>query len=227
MTGEQFHDALTLLPEDLIAKADAVRSRKPKIIHWRRYVSLAACCALLVLCGALYESRSAKSTSPEMVSAFRDAGSAQRTDEAPASGNSGAVDAEIAAPQCLEIPDLSNGAEDAAFPTVSLFDNREALEEGLSEMGESWDISGLEMACEGFDSSFFHSQDLLLVFSQDVTGVCEVQDIAWTQNGCTVKIAVHPGGREDTTNYAALIPTRKGEIFPGNVAVVYMTDTNP
>ena len=96
MTGEQFHDALTLLPEDLIARADEVRSRKPKIIHWRRYVSLAACCALLVLCGALYESRSAKSFSPEMVSAFRDAGSAQRTDEAPASGNSGAVDAGIA-----------------------------------------------------------------------------------------------------------------------------------
>lgn len=227
MTGEQFHDALTLLPEDLIARADEVRSRKPKIIHWRRYVSLAACCALLVLCGALYESRSSKSTSPEMVSAFRDADSAQRTDEAPASGNSGAVDTEIAAPQCLEIPNLSNGAEGTAFPTVSLFDSREALEEGQSEMGESWDISGLEMACEGFDEHFFASQDLLLIFSQDVTGVCEVQDITWQANGCTVKIAVHPDSGADTTNYAALIPTQKGEIFPGNVAVVYMTDTNP
>lgn len=227
MTGEQFHDALTLLPEDLIARADAVRSRKPKTLHWRRYVSLAACCALLVLCGALYESRSSKSTSPEMVSAFRDADSAQRTDEAPASGNSGAVDAGIAVPQCLEIPDLSNGAEDTALPTVSLFDSREALEEGLSEMGKSWDISGLEPACEGFDDSFFHSQDLLLIFSQDVTGVCEVQDITWQTNGCTVKIAMHSDDREDTTNYAALIPTQKGEIFPGNVAVVYMTDTNP
>ena len=225
MTGEQFHDALTLLPEDLIARADEVRSRKPKTLHWRRYVSLAACCALLVLCGTLYESRSTKSTSPEMVSAFRDADSAQRTDEAPASGNPGAM--AKAAPQCLEIPDLPYRTEDTAFPAVSLFDSREALEEGLSEMGESRDISGLEMACEGFDDSFFHSQDLLLIFSQDVTGACEVQDITWQANGCTVKIAVHPGGREDTTNYAALIPTRKGEIFPGNVAVVYMTDTNP
>lgn len=227
MTGEQFHDALTLLPENLIARADEVRSRKPKTLHWRRYVSLAACCALLVLCGAIYESRSAKSTSPEMVSAFRDADSAQKTGEAPGSGDLGAMDAGIAAPQCLEIPDLSNGAEDAAFPTVSLFDNREALEEGLSEMGESWDISGLELACEGFDDSFFHSQDLLLIFSQGVTGACEVQDITWQANGCTVKIAVHPDGREDTTNYAALIPTQKGEIFPGNVAVFYVTDTNP
>lgn len=227
MTGEQFHDALTLLPEDLIARADEVRSRKPKTLHWRRYVSLAACCAMLVLCGALYESRSAKSTSPEMVSAFRDASSAQRTDEAPASGDLGAVDAEIAVPQCLEVPNLPDKAEDAALSAVHLFDSREALEEGLSEMGASWDISGLEMACEGFDEHFFASQDLLLIFSQDVTGVCEVQDITWQTNGCTVKIAVHPDGREDTTNYATLIPTQKGEIFPGNVAVVYMTDTNP
>lgn len=227
MTGEQFHDALTLLPEDLIARADEVRSRKPKTLHWRRYVSLAACCALLVLCGALYESRSVKSTSPEMVSAFRDADLAQRTDEASGSGNSGAVAAEIAAPQCLEVPNLPDKAEDAAFPAAHLFDSREALEESLSKMGESWDISGLETACEDFDEHFFASQDLLLIFSQDVTGVCEVQDINWTQNGCTVKIAVHPDGRADTANYAALIPTRKGEIFPGNVAVVYVTDTNP
>ena len=227
MTGEQFHDALTLLPEDLIARADEVRSRKPKTLHWRRYVSLAACCALLVLCGVLYQNQPVKTASNEMTKVFSAADSPAEMAPAPASGDLGAMDAEIAAPQCLEVSNLPDKAEDAAFQAVHLFDSREALEEGLSEMGESWDISGLEMACEGFDVSFFNSQDLLLIFSQDATGVCEVQDIAWQANGCTVKIAVHPDGREDTTNYAALIPTQKGEIFPGNVAIVYMTDTNP
>lgn len=227
MTGEQFHDALTLLPEDLIARADEVRSRKPKTLHWRRYVSLAACCALLVLCGVLYQNQPVKTASNEIIKACSPADSAPEMAQAPASGNSGAMDAEIAAPQCLEVPNLPDKVEDAALSAVHLFDSREALEEGLSEMGESWDISGLEMACEGFDEHFFASQDLLLIFSQDVTGVCEVQDITWQANGCTIKIAVHPDDREDTTNYAALIPTQKGEIFPGNVAVVYMTDTNP
>lgn len=227
MTGEQFHDALTLLPEDLIARADEVRSRKPKILHWRRYVSLAACCALLVLCGVLYQNQPAKTASNEMTKTFSAADSAPEMAQAPASGDLGAMDAEIAVPSCLEVPNLPDKVEDAALSAVHLFDSREALAEGLSEMGESWDISGLEMACEGFDEHFFASQDLLLIFSQGVTGVCEVQDIIWQANGCTVKIAVHPDGREDTTNYAALIPTRKGEIFPGNVAVVYMTDTNP
>lgn len=227
MNGEQFHDALTLLPEDLIARADEVRSRKPKTLHWRRYVSLAACCALLVLCGVLYQNQPAKTASNEVIKVCSPADSAPEMAQAPASGDLGAMDAEIAAPPCLEVPNLPDKVEDATLSAVHLFDSREALEEGLSEMGESWDISGLEMACEGFDERFFASQDLLLIFSQDVTGVCEVQDITWQANGCTVKIAVHPDGREDTTNYAALIPTRKGEIFPGNVAVVYMTDTNP
>lgn len=227
MTGEQFHDALTLLPEDLIARADEVRSRKPKTLHWRRYVSLAACCALLVLCGVLYQNQPVKTASNEIIKACSPADSASEMAQAPASGDLGAMDAEIAVPPCLEVPNLPDKVEDAALSAVHLFDSREALEEGLSEMGESWDISGLEMACEDFNDSFFHSQDLLLIFSQDVTGVCEVQDITWQANGCTVKIAVHPDGREDTTNYAALIPTRKREIFPGNVAVVYVTDTNP
>ncbi len=224
MTGEQFHDALTLLPEDLIAKADEVRSRKPIMIHWRRYASLAACCALLVLCGALYQNRSAKTASNEMAKSYSAADAAPEMAEAaqaPASGDFGAMEAENAAPICLEVPDLPDGAEDAALPMVSLFDSREALEERLAEMGKYYEVSGLEAACEDFDNDFFGSEDLLLIFSQDVTGECEVQGITWTANGCAVKIAMRQSSSEETTNYAVLIPAPKGEIDPANVTVVY------
>lgn len=53
MTAEQIHDALTLLPTDLIAETDRLRSRKPKVIRWKRYAAMAACFAL-VLCSSLY-----------------------------------------------------------------------------------------------------------------------------------------------------------------------------
>ena len=230
MTGEQFHDALTLLSEDLIARADEARNRKPKVIHWRRYASLAACCALLVLCGVLYQTRQAKSTSNEMAKSFSAADAAPEMAEAaqaPASGDLGAMGAANAQPVCLEVPDLPDAAADAAFPQTALFDGREALDERLTEMGESCDISGLEAACGAFDEDFFASRDLLLIFSQDVTGDCEFRDITWQPNGCTVKIAIHQRGGGETTNFATLIPVFKGEIFPGNVAVVYVTDTNP
>lgn len=47
MTAEQIHDALTLLPSDLIEAADKKRSRKNKPIVWKRYAAMAACFALV------------------------------------------------------------------------------------------------------------------------------------------------------------------------------------
>lgn len=58
MTIEQFHDALNLLPGDLIRATDALRSRaaKPKV-HLQRWVSLAACVALLIGSGLVFQQR--------------------------------------------------------------------------------------------------------------------------------------------------------------------------
>lgn len=53
MTAEKLHDALTLLPADLIAETDKKRRVQPKCIPWRRYASLAACLALC-LCGTVF-----------------------------------------------------------------------------------------------------------------------------------------------------------------------------
>lgn len=50
MTVHDLHDALNLLPSDLITAADKVRTTpKTTVIHWRRWISLAACLALLIL----------------------------------------------------------------------------------------------------------------------------------------------------------------------------------
>ncbi|MEE0109729.1 MAG: hypothetical protein UEP57_02425 [Oscillospiraceae bacterium] len=51
MTAEQLHDALTLLPADLVAQADKKRSRRPRGILWKRYAAMAACLAV-ILCGS-------------------------------------------------------------------------------------------------------------------------------------------------------------------------------
>lgn len=50
MTAETLQDAIGLLPSDLVAEADRIRSRKPKIIPWKRYAAMAACFALTVSC---------------------------------------------------------------------------------------------------------------------------------------------------------------------------------
>lgn len=48
MTAEHIHDALTLLPADLIAETDKKRSQPPRIIPWTRYAAMAACFALVL-----------------------------------------------------------------------------------------------------------------------------------------------------------------------------------
>ena len=48
MTAEQLHDALTLLPADLIAEADKARCPKPKVLRWKPLAALAACFVLVL-----------------------------------------------------------------------------------------------------------------------------------------------------------------------------------
>ena len=52
MNPENIHDALNLLPDDLIAEADALRQKDKKTIPWKRLIPMAACFALIL--GALY-----------------------------------------------------------------------------------------------------------------------------------------------------------------------------
>lgn len=66
MTADQIHDALTLLPADLIAETDRRRSGTPKIIPWKRYAAMAACFALVFCGGLLISSRIGMGGSPLM-----------------------------------------------------------------------------------------------------------------------------------------------------------------
>jgi len=52
MTAEKLHDAIGLLPADLVAEADAKRTRKPRVLLWRRCAAAAAC-LLVVACGTM------------------------------------------------------------------------------------------------------------------------------------------------------------------------------
>ncbi len=49
MTAEQLHDALTLLPEDLVLATDRLRQTpKTRIIQWKRLMPAAACLAVIL-----------------------------------------------------------------------------------------------------------------------------------------------------------------------------------
>lgn len=54
MTVDQLHDALTLLPADLVAQADRHRGRPRRASFWRPLAAMAACLALVMGCGFFF-----------------------------------------------------------------------------------------------------------------------------------------------------------------------------
>lgn len=48
MTAEHIHDALTLLPADLVMEADRKRSGRPGVLVWKKIAAMAACFALVL-----------------------------------------------------------------------------------------------------------------------------------------------------------------------------------
>lgn len=56
MTVEKLHDAIGLLPADLIAETDVKRTKKAKVIPRKRYMAMAACFVLILFGGLLFRS---------------------------------------------------------------------------------------------------------------------------------------------------------------------------
>ena len=57
MTAEKLHDAITLLPADLIAQADQKRSTPHPPLRWQRLTAMAACFTLICFSGLWCVSR--------------------------------------------------------------------------------------------------------------------------------------------------------------------------
>ena len=55
MTSEKLHDALSLLPADLVAETDALRTKPKKHqVHWQHWAAMAACLAVVLLAGTMF-----------------------------------------------------------------------------------------------------------------------------------------------------------------------------
>lgn len=132
MTADKLHDALTLLPADLIAETDRKRSRPRNVIPWKRYAAMAACFVLVLSTGLMlrtallsvwnaskkYESAAqpAEEYRAEDSDVLTDEAPAQteagRADQAPSNGAASAAGTVLSAP-----PELTVSAPDGAIAT--------------------------------------------------------------------------------------------------------------
>lgn len=237
MTGEQFHDALTLLPADLIAQAGEYRCRKPKIIPWKQYMSIAACFAVLLCAASIYQNFRQKNAISEMAavpySVMQDAEAAvaetprlEAAKRAPAAGSAVAEENDISF-VCVETPmNVHTTASFVHGAPVTVAVSREELDGYLSKWERLYLLDPLRDTCAIYDGDWFVSHDLLLIPIDCVTGSCTVTDMEISDGICQVTIDTGSGEGDNQTNYHILLPMEKNAITtPGNITVIYKTDT--
>ena len=239
MTSEQFHDVLTLLPEDLAARADEYRCRKPKVIPLKRYVALAACCAVVLTSALAVHALRQKSAVTEMAvavpfSAMRDTEAI--ADEAPrmeaATGTSetfrSAAEEDNGIPfTCVETPvNVHSTASFVHGPSATGINCREELDDYLSKWDRLYLLDALRDACQMYDEDWFASHDLILIPVDCVTGSCTVTDMAISDDVCVITVDISGKQTEEPTNYHIALPVEKNAVTNlQNITVIYNSDT--
>ena len=176
MTTAQLHDAIGLLPVDLIAETDALRCRKQPRLHWQRYAAMAAA-AVLVICGGVIGWRllpGSKTAAAPAAAPFAAEG-AIMADEALPGAQASMADAagadnaspNLATASTLSVhyaatPALTEAAQ--TQPTyVALMTSLEDWQTYRQQQEGSFDLTQLDTVMDSRDEGYFESQDLVLI----------------------------------------------------------------
>lgn len=184
MTAETLQDAIGLLPADLIAETDRIRTGKRKIIPWKRYAAMAASFVIVLSCGLFAmqfltpkgstESVAQAPAAAAPLAPVMDESAAEEAapEEAPAlnkgTGTS-AAEPEEAVRDASNI--LCHRVETPVKTTtvcfggklVSLVTSRRELEDYLTNKDWIYDFTDAQEICKAFDETWFETHDLLLM----------------------------------------------------------------
>lgn len=212
MTAEILHDALTLLPADLIAEADKKRNRQTRIIPWKRYISLAACLALC-LCGTVFFSllMVPKGGSSEEAFAIQEAA------EAPAAAEGAALSGSSDNAASQQIQDEATPAESVCgLPTAPAGEAEIAEETFAISLGSSFITpANPTTACylstprTTLIRSRTELDDYLEYYAyrydfSAMTEACERYDTAWFETQDLLLLAIHCVPVEENCSIASV-----------------------
>lgn len=202
MTTAQLHDAIGLLPVDLIAETDELRCRKQPRLHWQRYAAMAAA-AVLVICGGVLSWRllpgSRTAAAPEAAQFAAD--SASMADEAlpgaqaPMADGAGAdngspnlATASTLSVQYAATPALTEAAQ-AQPAFVSLITSVEDWQTYRQQQEGGYDLTQLDTVMDSRDEGYFESQDVVLVcVDASASHGPAVQDMVWDEGSLEIRL---------------------------------------
>lgn len=192
MTAEKFHDALGLLPSDLITETDKVRSGPQKsTVHWRRWVSLAACAVLILGCGwllrpGLFSAKSADTAECAALEGVNQTPTYAAADLSPqetaneksqttaGTGEQGLTPtgypadgswyADLSATQyCITPLSPDSAVNTAGAPDATLVTSRTELDAYYEEKSSLYNMSSFREVIAAYDEIWFTEHDLLLI----------------------------------------------------------------
>lgn len=235
MTVEDLHDALTLLPGELVAEADKRRNRRPSVIVWRRWAAMAACLVLILSCGlfirklqmgaqkltqetmknqAAYDKAAPENAQqgPMAQGAPRTGGGMNEDRKAASNGSTmdqGSFPPEILNISWVETPaDSTSAVNTSEMPGVNLISNRKALAEYLTgRVNEN--VDALRESTAGYDDGWFAVHDLLLIRLHCPAGT-SVESIQKSDGKWEIYLGESPLSLRSV--YHILIDTEKGTI---------------
>lgn len=200
MTTAQLHDAIGLLPVDLIAETDCLRCRKQPRLSWQRYAAMAAA-AVLVICGGVISWRllpgSKTAAAPE--AAQFAAASATVADEAlpgaqapmadAAGADNGSPNLATAASLAVHYaatPALTEAAQ--TQPTyVALMTSLEDWQTYRQQQEGSYDLTQLDTVMDSRDETYFEYQDLVLIrLDASASAGPAVQNMVWEEGSLEI-----------------------------------------
>ena len=181
MTVEQLHDAIGLLPADLLAETDKARQAPPpgKTVLWKPVLAMAACLALILTgwfwwfqpkgsAGGTADTASlqaAPGAGAAENGAAEEAEMAQAAEEAaPFRSQSAATDG-TSLPETISTPRLTGEPED---PAAALLTCPADWTDYRTQMGEQFDLTELAGRMESLGDSWFEDQDLVLIRVENV-----------------------------------------------------------
>ena len=176
MTAEQLHDAIGLLPADLLAETDRARQAPPpgKTVLWKPVLAMAACLTL-VLAGWFwwFQPKGSAGGTADTASlqaapgagaaengAAEEAEMAQAAEEAaPFRSQSAATDG-TSLPETISTPRLEGKPGD---PAAALLTCPADWTDYRTQMGEQFDLTELAGRMESLGDSWLEDQDLVLI----------------------------------------------------------------
>lgn len=230
MTVEQLHDAIGLLPGDLLAETDRLRQapRPKKTVLWKPVLAMAACLAL-VLTGWFWWFQPKGSTGGTAAdTASLQAAPAAGAPENGAAAEEAPVQADGAAPFRSEsmvtnsqpFPDWVSSPRltgEAGEPAAVLLQSPQDWQDYQTQMGEQFDLTELDSWLSALDESWFESQDLALIRVEQIPAEAQPQITAITQEAGTLTVEiprydVSGGG----TCWHILVAVEKGSLDSGD-----------